>query len=224
MNGNSKNEIKRRLDSLDARIAGWMARNGVTFVRVSLGIVFLWFGSIKLIPGLSPAEDLAGQTILALTAGLIKPSVSVPLLGAWETLIGIGLLSGKALRATLVLLFAQMAGTVTPLVLFPNLVFQAEPFVPTLVGQYIIKNIVLVSAAIVVGATVRGGRLKAEATTEFSRSLIPAEARSHLSVLFRESDKRLFKDGKAVEGWPESANKSTDSEIPRFRSPRSAIR
>jgi uncharacterized membrane protein YkgB len=224
MNSNRVNEIKRRLDRLDARIAGWMARNGVACVRISLGIVFLWFGALKLVPGLSPAEDLAGQTILALTNGLIKPAVSIPLLGIWETLIGIGLLSGKALRATLVLLFAQMAGTVTPLVLFPSEVFVTGPFVPTMVGQYIIKNIVLVSAAIVVGATVRGGRLKAEATGNFSSGLIPAEARSRLSAMFRGSDKRLFTDGKAVDGWPESSNVSTDSEIPRFRSPKSAIR
>jgi uncharacterized membrane protein YkgB len=158
-----------RLDRIDARIAAWMARHGVTLVRISLGIVFLWFGALKLFPGLSPAEGLVGNTILALTFGLVEPVVSVPALGAWESLIGIGLLSGRALRLTLVLLFVQMSGTVTPLFLFPGEVFVIEPFVLTMEGQYIIKNIVLVSAAIVIGATVRGGRLKSEKTAEFAR-------------------------------------------------------
>ncbi len=168
----SGQDLMRRLDRLDAQIAGWMARHGVTFVRASLGVIFLWFGALKLVPGLSPAEDLAGRTILALTHGLVQPSVSVPVLGVWESLIGIGLLTGRALRPTLVLLFLQMSGTVTPLVLFPSEVFVHEPFVLTFVGQYIIKNVVLISGAMVVAATVRGGRLKAEATGEYPRQLV----------------------------------------------------
>ncbi len=166
----TRHDVLRRLDRLDARMAHWMASNGVILLRASLGIVFLWFGALKLFPGLSPAEGLVGRTILALTQGVIEPTVSVPILGVWESLIGIGLLTGKALRPTLVLLFAQMSGTVTPLILFPNDVFVHEPFVLTMEGQYIIKNLVLVSAAIVVGATIRGGRLKAEPTGEYRRA------------------------------------------------------
>lgn len=169
---NSRNDFIRRLDSLDALVASWMARNGVTCVRASLGIVFLWFGALKLFPGLSPAEGLAGRTILALTHGLVPPAVSLPILGIWESLIGIGLLTGRGLRLSLVLLFFQMSGTITPLVLFPSEVFIHEPFVLTLLGQYIIKNVVLVSAAMVVAATVRGGRLKAEATGQLPRQLV----------------------------------------------------
>lgn len=156
-----------RFDRLDTRVTAWMARRGITLLRTSLGVVFLWFGALKLIPGLSPAEDLAARTILALTNGLVTPAVSVPVLGTWESLIGIGLLTGRALRATLLLLFMQMAGTVTPIFLFPHEVFSA-PFVPTMEGQYIIKNVVLISAALVIGATVRGGRLKSEPTGEFA--------------------------------------------------------
>ena len=79
----------------------------------------------------------------------------------WECLIGIGLLSGLFMRATLFLLWLQMLGTVTPLFLFPDESFTVVPFAPTLEGQYIIKNLVLVTAGIVIGATVRGGRLVA---------------------------------------------------------------
>jgi hypothetical protein len=82
-------------------------------------------------------------------------------LAAWEVLIGLGLLTGRLLRITLLLLFVQMAGTLLPLVFFPAETFKHFPYAPTLEGQYIIKNLVLVAAAIVVGATVRGGRLTA---------------------------------------------------------------
>lgn len=156
--------LPKRLDPLDVRITTWMARSGVPLLRVSLGVVFLWFGAIKFIPGLSPAADLATRTISQLTAGLIPPSVSLPVLAAWETLIGLGLLSGRFLRATLLLLFLQMPGTLLPLLFYPGETFTVFPFGPTLEGQYIIKNLVLVSAAIVIGATVRGGQLSAAAT------------------------------------------------------------
>ena len=150
------------LQTLDLRIVSWMAGFGVALLRVSLGIVFLWFGALKFFPDLSPAQDLAGRTITMLSGGLVPPSISVPFLAAWECLIGLGLLIGRGLRAILFLLYAQMLGTLTPIVLFPHEVFTRIPYAPTLEGQYIIKNLVLISAGIVVGATVRGGRMVAD--------------------------------------------------------------
>jgi uncharacterized membrane protein YkgB len=146
---------------VDYAITVWMARNGVRLLRISLGIIFFWFGVLKFFPGLSPATELATRTIETLTFGRLPSSVSINILAAWETLIGIGLLTGIAMRATLALLFVQMLGTITPIFLFPELVFTKVPYAPTLEGQYIIKNLVLVSAAIVIGATVRGGGLVA---------------------------------------------------------------
>lgn len=139
-----------------------MARHGIALLRISLGIVFLWFGVLKFFPGLSPAQHLASRTIEILTFGSVPPNVAVPALAAWECLIGIGLIAGLWMRATLLLLFLQMLGTLTPIVLFPSEVFVRVPYAPTLEGQYIIKNLVLISAAIVVGATVRGGALVPE--------------------------------------------------------------
>ena len=150
------------LDPLDARLTRWMARYGIVLLRVSLGIVFLWFGFLKFFPGLSPAQDLASRTISVLTFGAVGPELSVPLLAAWECVIGLGLITGIWMRAVLLLLFMQMLGTLTPIVLFPGEVFVRVPYAPTMEGQYIIKNLVLISAAIVVGATVRGGALVAE--------------------------------------------------------------
>jgi uncharacterized membrane protein YphA (DoxX/SURF4 family) len=155
-------DIATQFDAIDARITRWMARYGLRLLRISLGIVFLWFGALKFFPGLSPAHDLAARTIEKLTFGAVHAGVSVPILATWECLIGLGLLFGIFMRATLLLLAVQMAGTLMPLVLFPGEVFTRIPYAPTLEGQYIIKNAVLISAAIVLGATVRGGGLVAD--------------------------------------------------------------
>jgi uncharacterized membrane protein YphA (DoxX/SURF4 family) len=139
-----------------------MARHGIALLRVSLGVVFFWFGVLKFFPGLSPASELATRTIEMLTFGRVPPAVAINVLAAWEAAIGLGLIFGVALRATLLLLFVQMLGTITPIFLFPELVFTRTPYAPTLEGQYIIKNLVLISAGIVIGATVRGGKLVAD--------------------------------------------------------------
>ena len=147
--------ITQRFNQIDKAITGWMNEYGISILRVSLGIIFLWFGFLKFFPGSSPAEQLATKTISILTFGIIKPAVSIYLLATMETLIGLGLIFRIFLRTTLLILFFQMLGTVTPLFLFPGETFTLFPVSPTLEGQYIIKNIVLVSAGIVIGSTVR---------------------------------------------------------------------
>lgn len=146
-------------DRVDARITRWMARYGIVLLRVSLGINFLWFGALKLFPGLSPAEALARRTIGVLTFGLVDVHYAYVALAVWECLVGVGLVFGVFVRVVLLLLLAQMVGAMMPLFLFPELAFTHLPYAPTLEGQYIIKNLVLVSAALVIGATVRGGRV-----------------------------------------------------------------
>jgi uncharacterized membrane protein YkgB len=150
------------LNRIDQRITAAMARSGLPLMRIALGVVFLWFGVLKFFPGLSPAESLAGRTFSALTLGLLSESSAVLVLAAWECLIGLGLLTGLFMRATLALLLLQMLGTLTPLVLYPNETFVAFPYAPTLEGQYIIKNAVLIAGAVILGGTVRGGRLESE--------------------------------------------------------------
>lgn len=150
------------LDRIDRDITRAMADHGLLLMRIALGIVFLWFGALKLVPGLSPAESLAGRTVEVLTLNLVPAATAVPVLGVWESLIGLGLLSGVWMRATLLLLFVQMLGTLTPLVLFPAETFDQFPYAPSLEGQYIIKNTVLIAGAVILGATVRGGRLVSE--------------------------------------------------------------
>ncbi|HKZ19233.1 MAG TPA: DoxX family protein [Acidimicrobiia bacterium] len=150
------------VDRIDRRVTPFLAGHGLTFLRLALGLVFLWFGALKLFPGLSPAEDLAARTIDVLSNGLIPRSLALPGLALWESAIGIGLMAGKWMRATLLLLVVQMLGTLAPLVLFQDETWLRFPIAPTLEGQYIIKNVVLVTAALVLGATVRGGELTSE--------------------------------------------------------------
>ena len=147
-----------RVDRLDRRIAAWMRRHGPPMAQLSLGIVFVWFGALKVFD-IGPAKELVTRTVY-----WVDPSWFYPFLGVWEVAIGIGFLIKPFIRIAILLLFLQMPGTFLPLVLLPSVCFERIPWEPTLEGQYIIKNLVLISAAIVVGGTVRGPAGRAEAT------------------------------------------------------------
>ena len=141
--------LKTVFDKVDIQIVGWMEHYGRFLLRIALGIIFFWFGVLKIF-GMSPAAELVARTVY-----WFDPVIFVPVLGWWEALIGIGLWIRPMLRVTLFLLFVQMMGTMLPLVLLPEVCFVKFPFVLTLEGQYIIKNLVLIGAAIVVGGTLR---------------------------------------------------------------------
>jgi len=144
-------------ETIDLMITRTMAKYGIPTLRIGLGIIFVWFGALKLVPGLSPAEELVKNTIY-----FVNPDVFYPILAVWEVLIGIGLLFGVWMRATIFLLFLQMPGTFLPLLVLPDTVWTQFPFGLTIEGQYIIKNFVLIAAGLVIGGTVRGGRLTAD--------------------------------------------------------------
>ncbi len=143
-----------RVRALDAWLTQWMARYGIMLLRVGLGVVFFWFGALKLFPGWSPAEELVRNTIY-----FVPPDLFIPVLAVWEMVIGLGLITGLFMRTTLLLLFLQMPGTALPLVVLPHTVWHSFPFGLTLEGQYIVKNLVLIAAGFVIGSTVRGGRI-----------------------------------------------------------------
>jgi uncharacterized membrane protein YphA (DoxX/SURF4 family) len=149
----------QRIDNI---ITNWMATNGIFLLRISIGIIFFWFGILKYFNGLSPAEDIAVKTINVLSFNMLPEKLILYTLATWEVLIGVGLLLNLFLRETLLLLYLQMLGTFTPLFLFPAEVFNVFPYSLTLEGQYIVKNLVIVSAGIIIGATVRGARIKIE--------------------------------------------------------------
>jgi uncharacterized membrane protein YkgB len=154
-----RSELVYRFDEVDRRITHWMAQAGIPILRIALGLVFVWFGALKLVPGLSPAEELVRATVPWIPGGIFLPFLAV-----WEIIIGVGFLTGRALRLTILLLYLQMPGTIAPVFLLPEQVFTAFPYGLTLEGQYIVKNLVLIAAALVIGATVRGGRLVEEPT------------------------------------------------------------
>lgn len=157
----------KKIESFESTAYDWMARNGVLLLRLSIGIIFFWFGFQKFFPGISSAEDIATHTIEVVTFGIVSHPVSMPLLAVWEVLIGLGFLSGKFLRATIVLLYLQMAGTITPLFIFPEETFYLVPWVPTIEGQYIIKNIVFITGAMVIGAYYQGRVIGKKASAGF---------------------------------------------------------
>lgn len=159
----SVHSMEKQFDRIDRKITGWMARYGLLIMRLGLGVIFLWFGALKLVPGLSPAEELVRNTVY-----FVDPALFQPVLAIWEMLIGIGLIVGRYMRVTLLLLFLQMPGTALPLVLLPDVVWSVFPFGLTLEGQYIVKNLALIGSAIVLGGTVRGGRLVSDPEDEMS--------------------------------------------------------
>jgi len=150
---------RRKYKLFEKILSQWMASYSIIITRIALGIIFLWFGILKFFPDLSAADDLASRTVETITFGFVSGQEALYMLATWECLIGIGCISGKFMRTTLILLFVQMLGTVMPLFIFPDITFTSVPFVPTLEGQYILKNMVIISSAMVLLATVRGGAI-----------------------------------------------------------------
>ncbi len=188
-----------RFDRLDTTLNRWLVANSIPLLRVSLGLVFLVFGALKFFPGLSPIEDLATQTTSALTFGLVPPGVGLVMIAALECAIGACFVAGRFLRVGVWLMGAQMLGAMSPLVLFPGELFSgAEGIIaPTLAAQYIIKDIILVAAAMVIAATWTGARIVAEPRSLRStlRSTIPrviAAPRTGDSRIRRAEDYRSY--------------------------------
>jgi len=140
----------RTYDELDIFITKFMSKWGITFLRYSLGLIYIWFGILKPF-GLSPAQELIENTVYWFD----NPKTFVPILGWWEVIIGFTMCIKPLIRVSIFLLFIQMPGTFLPLILLPEVCFNNFPFGLTLEGQYIIKNLIIISAALVVGSTVR---------------------------------------------------------------------
>lgn len=116
--------------------------NLLTITRIFLGIIFVWYGALKLFDGVSPAEGLALATIDKLFFSLFAPKVAMILLAIWELVIGFGFLFGRYLKYVSIIYLVHIGLTFTPLVLLPELCFTNPPFEFTIVGQYIGKNLV----------------------------------------------------------------------------------
>jgi putative oxidoreductase len=140
------------------RLAAVLTAHSLTALRISLGTVFLAFASLKFVAGASPAEGLAVATVSELTLGMVTGPDALLLTALTETLIGATLLTGRLVRLGLVVLAVAIVGILSPLALFPDQMWADGG--PTLAGQYVFKDIVLVAAALVVTAHALGARLR----------------------------------------------------------------
>lgn len=117
-------------------------------LALSIGFVYLWFGALKFFPNTSPAEELAKNTIHSLTFGALPDEVAILLLASLEVLIGSLLVLNVLRRQAITLAIGHIIFTFTPLFFFPFESFKAAPLVPTLLGQYIGKNVIILGALI----------------------------------------------------------------------------
>jgi len=151
-------ELRAQARALDDTIVELMGRIGMPFLRIGIGVIFIWFGLLKPL-GLSPAAELLANTVYWWT-----PEIVVPAIGWWEVAIGITFLIPQLTRVAIFLLAIQMPGTFLPLVLLPEVCFTVIPWGLTLEGQYIVKNLVIIGAALVIGSTIETKRrLKTQA-------------------------------------------------------------
>ena len=151
-------DLRAQARALDDTIVELMGRIGMPFLRIGIGVIFIWFGVLKPL-GLSPAAELLANTVYWWT-----PEIVVPAIGWWEVDIGITFLIPQLTRVAIFLLAVQMPGTFLPLVLLPEVCFTVIPWGLTLEGQYIVKNLVIIGAALVIGSTIETKRrLKTQA-------------------------------------------------------------
>jgi len=137
------------IDRADIRISEGMDRYCQPLMRYSIALIFIWFGVLKPL-GMSPEAELIRRTVY-----WVSPQIFLPVLGWWEVTIGLCLLYRPLIRIALLLLLLQLPGTMLPLILLPEICFTHPPFGLSLEGQYIVKNIFLVSAAFMIGGKVR---------------------------------------------------------------------
>lgn len=123
-----------------------LAKIKYNILRISIGAVYLIFGFIKFIPHFSPAEDLATNTISILTLGLLPTQFGLIILAFGETIIGLFLILNWKPRFFIYLAIVHIIFTFTPLFLLPQEIFGKDELVFTLAGQYIFKNIIILSA------------------------------------------------------------------------------
>ena len=137
------------LRNIDRHVTDWLSRWSIPLLRISLGVVFLWFGLLKVFD-VTPVTDLVAATVY-----WVDPDWFVPLLGVAEVLIGLALVFRVALRPALALFAVQMAGTFLVLIIQPEVAFRdGNPLLLTVEGEFVVKNLVLLSAGLVIGSTV----------------------------------------------------------------------
>jgi len=146
----------RALQAIDNAIQRFLVAHSIPLLRITVGLVLLSFGVLKFFPDVSPVENLTIKTTDAMSFDLVPGHIAIVLVAISETLIGLLLIAGRFLRVATYLLLGQLIGILAPLVLFTGRLFDGPHNAPTLEGQYVIKDLILVAAAFVVASTLPG--------------------------------------------------------------------
>jgi uncharacterized membrane protein YphA (DoxX/SURF4 family) len=144
------------LQLLDAAIHRFLLAHSIQMLRIIVGLIFLGFGVLKFFPGVSPVEELTIKTTDALSFDLVPGGIAIVLIATLECIVGLLLISGRGLRIAVYLLAGQLIGILAPLVLFTGRLFDGPHHAPTLEGQYVLKDLILVAAGFVVASTLPG--------------------------------------------------------------------
>jgi uncharacterized membrane protein YphA (DoxX/SURF4 family) len=139
--------MRLTIERLDLFVTRWLRRWATPLLRVSLGVVFVWFGALKVLD-VSPVSDLVADTVY-----WVDPGWFVPVLGMAEIVVGSLLVVGRALRVALLVFGLQMIGTALVFIVLPDIAFSdGNPLKLTVEGEFVVKNLVLLTAGLVVGA------------------------------------------------------------------------
>jgi uncharacterized membrane protein YphA (DoxX/SURF4 family) len=138
-----------RVVAIDERVRAVLRRHGPDVMRWTLGIVFVWFGALKVL-NVTPVAGLVADTLAFVP---IPASVVVPALGVFEIVAGILLVAGRLLRPVLAVLTGHLVGTFLVLVTQPHVAFQdGNPFLLTTEGEFVVKNLVLIAGTLLIAA------------------------------------------------------------------------
>lgn len=140
--------VTRKLALIDKKVVLWMRRHGHRFERWALGILFAWFGLLKIF------DQVTATSIIAKSVYWFDASLVVPVLGWWEVLIGLCLVIPNAQRLAIFLLAIRLPGTFLALYYHAHECFESNIFIPTIQGQYLLKELAIVGAALVIGGAV----------------------------------------------------------------------
>jgi uncharacterized membrane protein YkgB len=152
--------FRKRFLQLEDRVHHQLVLHSISALRIAVGAIFLGFGALKYFPGVSPAQNLTEATTHIIFLGLIPGGVALAGIATLECFIGLCLLANHWMRLAVWLLAIEFVGVLAPLALLPSRLFNGPHNAPTLEGQYVLKDLILVTAALVIVAgTFRGGQL-----------------------------------------------------------------
>jgi putative oxidoreductase len=177
--------LYQRFLHLENRIHHQLVLHSITWLRLALGVVFFGFGFLKYFPGVSPAQHLTESATHILFLGLIPGFIAIKFIATLECVIGLLLLSGRGMRLAVWLLAFEFVGILSPIVLLPGQMYTGPHHAPSLAGQYCIKDIILVTSALVVAAaSFRGGRLvRSDLPPDLHMNHAPVDAARRLRLV-----------------------------------------